>query len=294
MIPIFKGSYVALVTPFDSQGEIDYSALDRLVDFHLAHQTDGLVLSGTTGESPTLSEKEHAALISHVLNRVSRKIPVIAGVGKNDTRATVKLAQNTATLGVDGLLIVTPYYNKPTQEGLYRHYGQIAEKVNLPQLLYNVPGRTGCDLQPSTVHRLMSQYPQIAGVKETHSVQRIYDLIAECGPIPIYGGDDPNNLPMLQAGACGLISVTANVAPQQLHDLCVLVGQGRVDEAEKIHQQLRDLNKSLFLEANPIPVKWVLSEMGLIQQYLRLPLTSLSETHQASLREVLTNLNLLS
>jgi 4-hydroxy-tetrahydrodipicolinate synthase len=280
---MFKGSFVALVTPMLPNGDIDYPALDKLVDFHLENRTDGFVLLGTTGESPTVSESEHAQIIKHVVKRVNKKIPLIAGVGKNDTRATIHLAQEAVKLGVDGLLIVTPYYNRPTQEGLFLHYKAISEAVHVPQLVYNVPRRTGCDLLPETMARL-AKLPNIVGIKETISVERVGELIQHCGQIPIYCGDDENNLPMLKAGACGLISVTANVAPRPLHDMCEAFYKGDVASAEKIHARLALLNKNLFLETNPIAVKWAMSQMGLLNNVLRLPLTPLNKKYYADVK----------
>ncbi len=283
----FTGSFVALITPMQADGAVDFPALDRLVDFHLANQTDGIVVLGTTGEAPTITKAEFPVVISHVLKRVNKKIPVIAGAGKNATAETVHLAQEVSQLGVDGLLIVTPYYNRPTQEGLYQHYMKIAEAVDLPQILYNVPGRTGCDLLPATVARLTKAMPHIIGIKEVVSVERVKQLVEQCGDIAIYCGDDPNNLPYLQAGACGLISVTANVAPKALHDMCAACFAGDLKQAEKIHQQLGLLNKDLFIESSPAPTKWVLQQMGLIENNLRLPLVPLSDRSQAAVREAM-------
>jgi 4-hydroxy-tetrahydrodipicolinate synthase len=280
---MFKGSFVALITPFNEKGEVDYVALDKLVDFHLANQTDGLVVLGTTGEAPTLTKAEHSRILEKVIHRVNRKIPIIVGVGKNDTKATIKLAQITAKFEIDALLIVTPYYNKPSQEGLYQHYHLIAENITIPQILYNVPGRTGVDLLPETVKRL-STHPHIVGIKETTTAQRVKALREAAPNLVVYGGDDASNLSMLQAGAAGLISVTANVAPQLLHTLCQAFFAGDIAKAEQIHTQLALLNQNLFLEANPIPVKYCVAQMGLIQNYLRLPMTPLSEQFYPALQ----------
>ncbi len=284
---MFKGSIVALVTPMYGDGQIDYACLDQLVDFHLAEQTDGIVVLGTTGEWPTVTQAEFPEVISRVVARVNKRIPVIAGVAKNATAEAISLAQEISQLAVDGLLIVTPYYNKPTQEGLYRHYMAIAEASALPQILYNVPSRTVCDLLPATVARLTKQVPHIIGIKETVSVERVTQLVEACGNIAIYCGNDSINLPMLEAGACGLISVTANVAPRLLHDMCVAFFNGDIATAEKIHAKLGLLHENLFIEPSPTPTKWVLSKLGLIDNVLRLPLLPLSEKFHSELKRAM-------
>jgi 4-hydroxy-tetrahydrodipicolinate synthase len=289
---MFKGSLVALITPFNEKKEVDYATLDQLIDFHLYNQTDGLVILGTTGESPTITETEHQRIIKQVVGRVKGKIPVIAGVGKNDTQATLHLAKITAALGVDALLIVTPYYNKPTQEGLYQHYSLLAQEVNIPQILYNVPGRTGVDLLPETVKQL-SLHTNIVAIKETTTLERVQALRNAAPNMSIYCGDDASNLPMLKAGAIGLISVTANVAPQLLHIMCRAFFAGDLAQAEKIHEQLGLLNKNLFLEANPIPVKYCAAKLKLVENYLRLPMTPLSEKFQRDLDEAMKQAGVL-
>lgn len=281
---MFQGSIVALVTPMLIGGEIDYVSLAKLVDFHLENNTDGLVILGTTGESPTVTADEHRQMISSVLKQVAGRMPVISGVGTNSTELTIRNAQADTELGVDALLIATPYYNKPTQEGLYQHYKSIAEAVDNKLILYNVPGRSVVDMLPVTVARL-AEIENIIGIKETVDVARTQQLRALLpADFAIYCGDDPSNLDMLQAGAQGLISVTANVAPQLLHEMCLAYQVGDLATAEQIHQQLMPLHNDLFIESNPIPVKFALAQMGLINCGIRLPLTWLSDAqHQVVL-----------
>lgn len=277
----FSGSMVALVTPMLEDGSVDTDALDILLNFHLENHTDGLVVLGTTGEAATITADEHQAILRFVLDKVSGQIPVISGVGSNSTQQTILNAQADCRLGVDALLIATPYYNKPTQSGLYQHYKNVEQVVDKPIILYNVPGRTAVDLYPDTVAQL-AELDNIIGIKETLSVERVRQL-RDVVPaeFEIYCGDDENNLPMLQAGANGLISVTANVAPKALSQMVAYLASGELDQASKIHQQLMPLHKNLFIESNPIPVKYVLNKMGLIKSGIRLPLTWLSMKYHA-------------
>ncbi|HIZ49905.1 MAG TPA: 4-hydroxy-tetrahydrodipicolinate synthase [Candidatus Pseudomonas excrementavium] len=291
---MISGSLVALVTPMDSRGSLDWQALERLIDFHLEQGTDGIVAVGTSGESATLDMDEHKEVIRRVVDRVAGRIPVIAGTGANSTSEAVELTEAARSVGADACLLVTPYYNKPTQEGLYQHFKFIAEAVDIPQILYNVPGRTACDMLPDTVVRL-ADIPNIIGIKEaTGDLQRARELIERVGErMAIYSGDDPTAVELILLGGKGNISVTANVAPKAMHDLCVAALQGDADTARRLNDMLMPLHKKLFIESNPIPVKWALHEMGLVEDGLRLPLTSLSEGCQPAVREALQQCGLL-
>ncbi len=291
---MFHGSMVALVTPMHEDGSIDYEALDRLVEFHIDNQTDAIIAVGTTGESATLDEKEHCETIARIVNKAAKRIPVIAGTGSNSTTEAINLTRCAMEAGADACLLVTPYYNKPTQEGLYLHYKTIAEAVPIPQILYNVPGRTVCDLLPETVVRL-ADIPNIVGIKEaTGNLQRAKEIMDCCGTkLDVYSGDDATAMELMLMGGKGDISVTANVAPKAMHDMCAAALSGNRDEAEKINQSLLALHKDLFLEANPIPVKWALQVMGLIGGGIRLPLTPLSEKYHDQVRQALKQANLL-
>lgn len=285
---MFTGSLVALVTPMDSHGAVDESSLERLVDWHLDNQTDGIVVTGTTGESATLSDEEHYHIIALVVEQVAGRVPVIAGAGSNSTSHAIELTRSARKAGADAALIVTPYYNKPTQFGLYQHYRLIAEKVTLPIILYNVPGRTGCDLLPDTVRQL-SVVPGIIGIKEaTGDMHRLDEIKKLCGDrFAIYSGDDATSFDALCHGAVGIISVTANVAPRQMHELCLAVREKRMTDAAKLQTALLSLHRDLFLESNPIPVKWALNEMGLIPDGIRLPLSPLDPGFHDELRSAM-------
>ncbi|RHW21871.1 4-hydroxy-tetrahydrodipicolinate synthase [Pseudomonas jilinensis] len=291
---MISGSLVALVTPMDSRGELDWQALERLIDFHLDQGTDGIVAVGTTGESATLDMDEHKEAIRRVVDQVAGRIPVIAGTGANSTREAVELTEAARSVGADACLLVTPYYNKPTQEGLYQHHRFIAEAVAIPQILYNVPGRTACDMLPETVERL-ADVPNIVGIKEaTGDLQRARELIDRVGQrIAVYSGDDATAVELMLMGGKGNISVTANVAPKAMHDLCMAALAGDADSARQINDSLMPLHKALFIESNPIPVKWVLHEMGLISDGLRLPLTPLSARCHEPVREAMRQCGLL-
>jgi len=291
---MFHGSMVALVTPMHEDGSLDYDSLDRLVEFHIENQTDAIVAVGTTGESATLDEEEHCHTIARVVKKAAKRVPVIAGTGSNSTSEAINLTRCAMEAGADACLLVTPYYNKPTQEGLYLHYKRIAEAVPVPQILYNVPGRTVCDMLPETVARL-AEISNIVGIKEaTGNVQRGKEIIDKCGnKLDVYSGDDATALELMLLGGKGDISVTANVAPKAMHDMCAAALRGERAEAEKINQTLMALHKDLFLEANPIPVKWALHEMGLIGDGIRLPLTHLSDKYHDQVRQALNQANLL-
>jgi 4-hydroxy-tetrahydrodipicolinate synthase len=274
---MFKGSIPALVTPMRDDGTIDFAAWDALLDFHLREGTDGVVVGGTTGESPVLDRGELEELVRRARARVAGRIPVIAGSGTNDTARSILLSQAAEAAGADALLVVTPYYNKPTQEGLYRHFTAIADAVGIPVILYNVPGRTACDMLADTVARL-SQHPRIAGVKEATGDAALGAAIREQSRpgFVLLSGDDPTAADLIRIGAQGVISVTANVAARAMHELCDAALAGRHGAATAINARLVPLHQALFVEANPIPVKWALQRMGLIGPGIRLPLTPLS------------------
>jgi 4-hydroxy-tetrahydrodipicolinate synthase len=285
---MIAGSMVALVTPMDAQGRLDWDSLSKLVDFHLQNGTHAIVAVGTTGESATLDVNEHIEVIRFVVKQVAGRIPVIAGTGANSTREAIELTTNAKTAGADACLLVTPYYNKPTQEGLYKHFKAIAEAVDIPQILYNVPGRTACDMQADTVIRL-STVKNIIGIKEaTGDLSRakaILDGVSE--DFLVISGDDPTAVELILMGGKGNISVTANVAPRAMADLCNAALKGDAVTARAIHEKLMPLNKTLFIESNPIPVKWALHEMGLMPDGIRLPLTWLSTACHEPLRQAM-------
>ncbi|KAB7628310.1 4-hydroxy-tetrahydrodipicolinate synthase [Alkalilimnicola sp. S0819] len=285
---MFRGSMVALVTPMHEDGSLDEAALERLVEFHIDSGTDGIVAVGTTGESATLDYEEHCYVMRRVVEMSRGRIPVIGGTGANSTWEAIKLTRCAMEGGCDAALLVTPYYNKPTQEGLYQHYKAIAEAVPLPQILYNVPGRTACDMLPETVERL-ADVPNIVGIKEAQgTVQRAEEIMERCGErLDVYTGEDANAREMMLAGGKGVISVTANVAPRLMHLMAEAALRGDAEEAGRLDAQLSALHKVLFIETNPIPVKWALQEMGLIGGGIRLPMTPLSEQHHETLRQAL-------
>ena len=285
---MFQGSIVALVTPMRPDGSIDEDSLQGLIDFHVDNNTDALVSVGTTGESATLNEDEHCHVMRRTVEMAAGRIPVIAGTGANSTREAIDLTRCAQRAGADACLLVTPYYNKPPQEGLYLHHRAVAEAVPIPQILYNVPGRTACDMLPDTVERLAS-IDNIVGIKEaTGDLERARDLIDRCGDrLAVYSGDDATAMELMLLGGKGNVSVTANIAPQAMHDLCAAALAGDRETAERINRQLDILHKTLFVEANPIPVKWALHEMGLIPSGIRLPLTPLAESYHDTLRQAL-------
>lgn len=287
---MITGSIVALVTPMKANGEIDWDGLDKVVDFHLEKGTDSIVAVGTTGESATLDCHEHCAVIKRVVERVKGKIPVIAGTGANSTTEAIDLTREAKNAGAAACLLVTPYYNKPTQEGLYQHFKAIAEAVDVPQILYNVPGRTACDMLPETVLRL-AEIDNIIGIKEaTGDVDRARELIAKAPKdFAIYSGDDATAIELILAGGHGNISVTANVAPAEMSELCRLGLAGETEAARELQARLMPLHTQLFVEANPIPVKWAMYDMGLIDDGIRLPLTLLSSQYHAVVRQALVD-----
>lgn len=276
---VFRGSIVALVTPMLEDESVDFDALEKLVEFHIDSETDAIVAMGTTGESATLDMNEHCAVVRFVVEKVKGRIPVIAGTGANSTSEAIMLTQSAKDDGADACLLVTPYYNKPTQVGLYQHYKKIAETVDIPQILYNVPGRTACDLLPETIIRL-SKIKNIVGVKEaTGDISRVAKILSEVTPdFDLFTGDDASAVDFILAGGHGGISVTANVAPKQLHDVYTAAIAGDEKKARELDASLQSLHHDLFIESNPIPVKWAVHKMGFIGPAIRLPLTPLSES----------------
>lgn len=285
---MIAGSMVALVTPMDAQGNLDWDSLSKLVDFHLQEGTNAIVAVGTTGESATLDVDEHIEVIRRVVDQVAGRIPVIAGTGANSTREAIELTTNAKIAGADACLLVTPYYNKPTQEGLYQHFRTIAEAVDIPQILYNVPGRTACDMQAETVVRL-STVKNIIGIKEaTGDLERAKAILSGVrSDFLVYSGDDATAVELILLGGKGNISVTANVAPKAMSQMCAAAMAGDAAKARAIHETLMPLNKTLFIESNPIPVKWALHEMGLMPDGIRLPLTWLSAACHEPLRQAM-------
>jgi 4-hydroxy-tetrahydrodipicolinate synthase len=291
---MLKGSLVAIVTPMHVDGTLDIPSLRSLIDFHVEQGTDGIVIVGTTGESPTVDFDEHCLLIRTTVEQAAGRIPVIAGTGANSTREAIELTHQAKEAGVDACLLVAPYYNKPVQEGLYQHFKAIAEAVDIPQILYNVPGRTGCDISNDTVLRL-AQLPNIVGIKDaTGNIERGTDLLSRVpNDFAVYSGDDASSLALMLLGAHGTISVTANVAPRLVHEMCTAAFAGDVTKARDINRKLFPLHQKLFVEANPIPVKWVLTEMQRIQPGIRLPLTPLAQQFHEPLRNAMRSANII-
>lgn len=282
---MITGSLVAIVTPMREDGSIDFAALKNLIDFHVREGSDGIVIVGTTGESPTVSVEEHCELIRFAVDNVAGRLPVIAGTGGNSTAEAIELTRFAKKAGAQAALSVVPYYNKPTQEGLYRHFKAIAEAVDIPVVLYNVPGRTVADMSNDTTLRL-AEIPNIVGIKDaTGNLDRACDLIVRAPKdFALYSGDDMTCMATILLGFHGTISVTANVAPRQMHEMCVAAAAGDAQKARDLHFRLLGLHRDLFCEANPIPVKWAVQQMGLVPGGIRLPLTPLSENNQARVR----------
>lgn len=283
-----QGSLVAIVTPMHSDGSLDLPTFDRLLEWHISEGTDAVVVVGTTGESATMTSVEHCDLVAHAVQTVNKRIPVIAGTGSNNTVEALEFTESALKCGADAALLVTPYYNKPSQEGLYQHFKIIAESVAIPQILYNVPGRTACDLALETVERL-ADVDNIVAIKDaTGDIVRGQQLIEKCGDrLAVYSGEDAITLPLMLSGADGTISVTANVAPGLMAQMCALALAGDAAGAKAIDDSLALLHKNLFLEANPIPVKWALQQMGLIKAGIRLPLTELDARFHVQVSESL-------
>ena len=285
---IFKGSMVAIVTPMNEDGTLDFASLKNLIEFHIQNQTDVIISVGTTGESATLDFDEHSQVIKKTIELVKGRIPVIAGTGANSTLEAIELTKSAKSNGADGCLLVTPYYNKPTQEGLYQHYTKIADEVDIPQILYNVPGRTSVDMQPETVLRL-STHNNIVGIKEASgNKERSNNLMKLCtANMKIFTGDDKTSASDIIDGFSGNISVTANIAPSDMHQMCKFASEGNIEMANKLNDKLDILHDSLFCESNPIPVKWCLHKMGLIKKGIRLPLTWMDSKYDELLNQAL-------
>lgn len=282
---MLQGSLVAIVTPMLEDGSLDIPALNGLIDFHIDQGTDGIVIVGTTGESPTVDFDEHCLLIKTAVSQVGGRVPVIAGTGANSTKEAIILTQKAKELGADACLLVAPYYNKPTQEGLYQHFMAVANAVDIPQILYNVPGRTGCDISNDTTIRLAA-HRNIVGIKDaTGGIERGTDLLLRAPKgFVVLSGDDATAMSLMLLGGKGVITVTGNVAPKLMQEMCVAAVAGNAVVAREINAKLFPLHQKLFVEANPIPVKWVLEQMGLIQAGIRLPMVPLSAQYHDVLR----------
>ena len=285
---MFTGSLVALVTPFDGSNRVDYGALKRLIDFHVDAGSNGLVIAGTTGESATLERAEHAELVDRACEIAAGRLPIIAGTGSNSTAQTIKLSQEVAKSPIDAYLLVVPYYNKPMQEGMYRHFSAVADAVHKPVMLYNVPGRTSSDMLPETIARL-SKHGNIFGIKEaTGDMQRLKDIRALVDEdFRFYSGDDFTVLDFIEQGGHGVVTVSGNVAPAAMVELCRLALAGEHEAAKALDDSLQELNSALFVESNPIPVKWAVSQLGLMEPHIRLPLTEYSDEYHEQMRRAM-------
>jgi len=285
---VFQGSLVALVTPFDGNNRVDYTSLKRLIEFHVEQGSSGLVIAGTTGESPTLKRSEHIELIGRSIEIAAGRLPIIAGTGSNSTFQSIELSRAVTDPGIAAYMAVVPYYNKPTQEGIFLHYSAIADAIDKPLLMYNVPGRTVADMLPETVGRL-AKHDNIFGLKEATGdidrLKQIQDVVDD--DFRLYSGDDFTLRPFIEQGGHGVITVSGNVVPRQVATLCKLAREGKAEEAKALDATLQPLNKLLFIESNPIPVKWAVSEMGLISPHIRLPLTPYSEQHHENMRSAM-------
>jgi len=285
---VIHGSLVALVTPFDGNNRVDYASLKRLIDWHVEQGTSGLVIAGTTGESPTLKRSEHIELIGRSVEIAAGRIPVIAGTGSNSTFQSIELSNAVSDERLTAYMAVVPYYNKPTQEGIYQHYAAIANAIDKPLLMYNVPGRTVADMLPETVGRI-ARHENIFGLKEaTGDIERLKQIQAVVGDdFALYSGDDFTLRAFIEQGGHGVVTVSGNVAPRQVADLCELAREGKADEARALDDSLQPLNKALFIESNPIPVKWAVSELGLMESHIRLPLTPYSDRYHEDMRSAM-------
>lgn len=297
---MFKGSIVALVTPFKEDGNIDEKKLRELVEWHIENKTDGILPCGTTGESPTLSYEEHNEVIRIVVEQTRGRVPVIGGTGSNSTKETLQLTQHAKEVGCDGVLLVVPYYNKPTQNGLYEHYITVAQNINIPMIIYNIPGRTGINLEPATFIKICKSSKNFVGIKESsgsiEQVSQIYSKLMQENlqdKVFILSGDDSMTYPMMTLGAKGVISVLANIMPIEVHHLTELVLRGDIISARKLHYELYDIMKELFIETNPVPVKTAMGLMGLCSSEVRLPMTKLTKTNEEKLTGVLKKYKLI-
>lgn len=287
--PIFTGSGVAIITPFTKDGAIDFEELGRLLDFHLENETDAIIICGTTGESAAMPDKEHLSVIDYTVKRINGKIPVIAGTGSNDTAHGVNLCKAAESLGVDGLLTVTPYYNKTTQRGLVKHFTALANSVKIPIILYNVPSRTGLNIKPDTLFEL-SKVENIIGIKEASgNITQVAQMAAKCPDMVIYSGNDDQIVPIMSVGGLGVISVLANIAPKNVHDMCQKFLDKDTEGAMKLQLDAMEIIDALFCEVNPIPVKKAMSLMGYNTDTLRLPLCEISPENEKHLRSALIN-----
>ena len=282
---VFKGSLVALVTPFDSSNRVDYACLKRLIDFHVEQGSNGLVIAGTTGEAATLTRAEHAELIGKAVEISAGRLPIVAGTGSNSTSQTIDLSREVGDSGIDAYLLVVPYYNKPMQEGMYRHFSTIADAVDKPVMMYNVPGRTVADMLPETVARL-AKHGNIFGIKEaTGNIERLAEIQALVDDdFMLYSGDDFTLLRFIEQGGHGVVTVSGNVAPHAVAELCQLALAGETGKAKALDATLQPLNKALFVESNPIPVKWAVSQLGLLEPHVRLPLTDYDGRYHEQMR----------
>ena len=299
MMQPLQGSFVALVTPMLANGSLDHDSLESLIEWHIEKGTNGIVAVGTTGESATVSVKEHLQIIEHSIGFADGRIPVIAGTGANSTEEAIELTQTAASLGANFALIVTPYYNKPTQEGLYQHYIKIADAVEIPQILYNVPSRTACDLRPETVSRLCS-HPNIIGIKEAvddfarlNELLSISERVRDQKYFSILSGDDPTFCEFMSQGGDGVISVAANVLPKEISQICSLNLEGHLADAQELNEMFTSIYELLFVESNPIPVKWILEQMQKINSGIRLPLTTLDSQFHDAIKNEMIKLKLL-
>lgn len=291
---MFRGSIVALITPMHADGQVDYDSMDKLIDYQVENGTDGIVIMGTTGESCTLTPDEHINVIAHAKTSIAGRCQLIAGTGSNATQEAIDYSKAADRIGVDGCLVCAPYYNKPTQEGLYLHYKAIADSISSPVILYNVPGRTVADIQADTALRL-SAIDNIIAIKEANTIERTRQLIDTVGDkLTVMTGDDPLTVDTILHGGTGVISVSANVAPKHVKQLCDHALAGNIDAARALEQEMAELNRYMFIEANPIPVKWAAHLMGFCEPGIRLPLTPLSEDYRAPLQKALQSLGLLS
>lgn len=290
---MFKGSIVAIVTPFNN-GRFDEKSFTELIEWHISQGTDAIVPCGTTGESATLDYEEHYRVIEVAVKTVNKRIPIIAGTGANSTDETIMITRKAQELGADAALLVAPYYNKPTQEGLYRHYRTVAEAVDIPIVLYNVPGRTAVNILPSTVARL-AEIRNIVAIKEASGdMKQVSEIIRLCGnKITVLSGDDFTTLPLLALGGRGVISVTANIIPHEVSEMCRLWEEGKVEEARRLHYKIEPLNHAMFIETNPIPVKTALAMMGKIREEFRLPLCEMSGPNKDKLKKALSDFGLI-
>lgn len=292
---IFKGAGVAIVTPMKPDGEVNYEAFAKLIEFQIANKTDAIIVCGTTGEASTLTHEEHLDCIRFCVKQVDKRIPVIAGTGSNCTKTAIYLSQEAEKAGADGLLLVTPYYNKATQNGLYEHFKMIAESVKIPIILYNVPGRTGCNLQPATIVRLCKEVENIVGVKEASGdISQVAKLMAMAdGCVDLYSGNDNQIVPLLSLGGKGVISVLSNVAPEQTHNICQLYFDGKTEESCKEQLRAIELFEALFCEVNPIPVKKAVNLIGMESGALRRPLTEMEPANVERLEKAMKNYGIL-